>query len=74
MVLRKTLGSIVDPIYGKLGQNWEVPYIVTGATWTVDYYLLDQEGNLTLNPWNITNLRKSIKHFANLEFVQKWES
>lgn len=32
MVLRKTLGSIVDPIYGKLGQNWEVPYIVTGAT------------------------------------------
>ena len=42
MVLRKTLGSMVVPTHEKHGQNWEGPYIVTGATRTGAYYLQNQ--------------------------------
>lgn len=34
LVLRKNMGSMVDPTHGKFGANWERPYIVAGATGT----------------------------------------
>lgn len=39
LVLRKNIGSMIDPTDGKLGANWEGPYTVIEATGTGAYYL-----------------------------------
>ena len=39
LVLRKNMGSMVDPTHGKLEANWEEPYIVTRVTRNGAYYL-----------------------------------
>ena len=35
---------MIEPTHGKLGANWEGPYIVTGATGTCAYYIQEQNG------------------------------
>ena len=32
LVLRKVLGSVKNPVWGKLGPNWERPYCITSST------------------------------------------
>jgi len=57
MVLRKNLGTMVDPTHGKLAANWEGPYLVIGKTETGAYFLRDGEGRDIQNSWNVSNLR-----------------
>lgn len=51
------MGSMVDLTHGKLVANWDGRYMVTGIRIGA-YYLKDQEGGDTPNPWNVSNLRK----------------
>ena len=44
LVLRKNLGTMVDPTHGKLAANWEGPYLVIGKPGTGAYFLRDEEG------------------------------
>ena len=57
LVLRKSLGTMVDPTHGKLAANWEGPYLVIGKTGTGAYFLRDEEGSDIQNSWNVSNLR-----------------
>jgi hypothetical protein len=58
LVLRRTMGTAVNPREGKLGPNWEGPYKITAGSSTRAYYLETVEGKLIPNPWNIHNLRR----------------
>lgn len=58
LVLRKNIGSMVDPRHGKLVANWEGPYLVNGTTGTGANYLQDKDDKEIQNPWNISNLRR----------------
>jgi hypothetical protein len=58
LVLRKAMGTAINPREGKLGANWEGPYTVTAVSSTGAYYLEDAEGRAILNPWNMQHLRK----------------
>jgi hypothetical protein len=58
LVLRKVMGTTVNPRDGKLGPNWEGPYTITALTSTGAYYLEDMDGTPIPNPWNVHNLRK----------------
>ena len=57
LVLRKVLGTAVQSKHGKLGQNWEGPYMITSTTGTGSYHLQDMDGRNIPNPWNAANLR-----------------
>ena len=43
---------------GKLGPNWEGPYVVTTDIGNGAYELEDMEGNSIPRTWNMRNLRK----------------
>ena len=58
LVLRKTMGTAVNPREGKLGPNWEGPYKITATSSTGAYYLENAEGVQITNPWNTHNLRR----------------
>ena len=48
LVLRKVLGTTKNPVWGKLGPNWERPYWITSVAGIGAYYLkdLDEKGVL----------------------------
>ena len=50
LVLRKSMGMMVDPTHGKFAANWESSYLVTGKTGTGAYFLRDQEERDISNP------------------------
>ena len=58
LILKKNMGSMIDPNHDKLVANWEGPYKVIGTTDIGAYYLEAQDGRAIPNPWNISNLRK----------------
>jgi hypothetical protein len=58
LVLRKVMGTTVNPRDGKLGPNWEGPYKITALTSTRAYYLEDMDDSPISNPWNVHNLRR----------------
>ena len=58
LVLRKAMGTAVNPREGKLGPNWERPYKITATSPTGAYYLENAEGVQIPNPWNTHNLRR----------------
>ena len=41
LVLRKVLGNTKNPVWGKLGPNWEGPYCITSVIGIGVYYLED---------------------------------
>ena len=43
LVLKKVLGTAKNPVWGKLGSNWEGPYRITSAAGIGAYYLEDLE-------------------------------
>ena len=51
------MGTMVDPVHGKLAANWEGPYLVTDKTGTGAYFLKDEEGRDIQNSWIVSNLR-----------------
>ena len=57
LVLRKVLGTIKNPAWGKLGPNWEGPYRITSMAGVSAYYLEHLDENVVLCPWNVNNLQ-----------------
>ena len=58
LVLRKVLGTIKNPVWRKLGTNWEGPYRITSVAGIGAYYLEDLDENVVPRPWNVNNLRR----------------
>ncbi|KAG7579186.1 Ribonuclease H domain [Arabidopsis thaliana x Arabidopsis arenosa] len=57
-VLRRVFDNKKEEGAGKLGINWEGPYIVTEVIRNGVYRLKDLEGNPVQRPWNVINLKK----------------
>ena len=58
LVLRKMVGMVKNPTWGKLGPNWEEPYKITSIAGIGAYYFEDLDENVIPRPWNINNLRR----------------
>ena len=58
LVLRKVVGTANNPSWGKLGPNWEGPYMITSIAGIGAYYLEDLDENVVPCPWNVNNLRR----------------
>ena len=56
LVLRKVVGTMRNPSWGKLGPNWEGPYYITSIAGIGAYILEDLDENVMLRPWNVNNL------------------
>ena len=57
LVLRKVLGTIKNPAWGKLGPNWEGLYRITSVAGIGAYFLEDLDEHVILRPWNVNNLK-----------------
>ncbi|KAG7588706.1 Ribonuclease H-like superfamily [Arabidopsis suecica] len=57
-VLRRVFDNKKEEGAGKLGINWEGPYIVTEVVRNGVYRLKDLEGSPVQRPWNMINLKK----------------
>ena len=58
LVLRKVLGTTKNPVWGKLGPNWEGPYQITSVAGIGAYNLEDLDKKTIPHPWNINNLKR----------------
>ena len=58
LILRKVLGNIKNPAWGKLGPNWERSYRITSVAGIGAYYLEDLDEKTVLHPWNVKNLKR----------------
>ena len=58
LVLRKTMGTAINPREGKLGPNWEGPYTITAVSSTGACSLENADGFTIPNTWNVHHLRK----------------
>ncbi|KAL6962731.1 hypothetical protein U1Q18_052479 [Sarracenia purpurea var. burkii] len=58
LVLRKVMLAAKNPSEGKLGPNWEGPYVVTALAGRGAYRLQDMEGRDLGHPWNAQHLRR----------------
>ena len=58
LVLRKVLGTVKNPAWGKLGSNWEGPYHITSVAGICAYYLEDLEEKVVPRLWNENNLKR----------------
>ena len=59
LVLKKLLPTRKNPAHGKLGPNWEGPYIVSRVIRPDNYELQTEEGKIMSHAWNAEHL----KHF-----------
>ena len=59
LVLKKLLPARKNPAHGKLGPNWEGPYIVSRVIRLSNYELQTEEGKILHHAWNAEHL----KHF-----------
>ena len=59
LVLKKLLPTRKNPAHGKLGPNWEGPYIVSRVVRPGNYELQTEEGKILQHTWNAEHL----KHF-----------
>ena len=50
LVLRKVLGMVKNPAWGKLGPNWERPYRIISVAGIGAYHLEDLDENVVLRP------------------------
>ena len=58
LVLRKVLGTIKNPAWGKLELNWEGPYRITSVVGIRAYYLEDLDEKAVFRPWNVNILKR----------------
>ena len=58
LVLKKLLPTRKDPAYGKLGPNWEGPYIVSRIIRPGNYELKTEEGKTLPHSWNAEHLKR----------------
>ena len=59
VVLKKLLPARKNPAHGKLGPNWEGPYIISRVVTLGNYELQTEEGKILQHTWNAEHL----KHF-----------
>ena len=55
--LRKVLGAVKNPAWGKLGPNWEGSYRITLVAGIGAYFLEDLDEHVIPRPWNVNNLK-----------------
>ena len=58
LVLKKLLPVRKDPTHGKLGPNWEGPYIISRVVRSGNYELQTQEGKTLPHSWNAEHLKR----------------
>ena len=58
LVLKKLLPSRKDPTHGKLGLNWEGPYIVSRVVRPGNYELQTEEEKMLHHSWNAEHLKR----------------
>ena len=58
LVLKKLLPARKDPTHGKLGPNWEGPYIVSRVIRPGNYELQMKEGKILPHSWNAKHLKQ----------------
>ncbi|XP_065632975.1 uncharacterized protein LOC136068960 [Quercus suber] len=57
LVLKKVVGTVRNPTWGKLGPNWEGPYRITSGAGIGAYFLEDLDSHVIPRPWNVNNLK-----------------
>ena len=58
LVLKKVILATKDSCEGKLGPNWEGPYLVTEVVRLGTYRIQNFEGKVLLHPWNVKHLKR----------------
>ena len=58
LVLRKVVGAVKNPAWGKLGPNWEGPYCITSEAGIGAYFLENLDEHVIPRPWNVNNLKR----------------
>ena len=58
LVLRRVVGMAKNPVWGKLGPNWEGSYRITSEAGIRAYFLEDLDEHVVLRPWNVNNLKR----------------
>ena len=58
LVLKKLLPARKNPAHGKLGPNWEGPYIVSRVVRPGNYELQTEEGKVLQHTWNAEHLKR----------------
>ena len=58
LVLKKLLPARKNPTHGKLGPNWEGPYIITRIARPGNYELQTEEGKILQHTWNADHLKR----------------
>ena len=58
LVLKKLLSARKDPSHGKLGPNWEGPYIISRIIRPGNYELQTEEGKTLPHSWKAEHLKR----------------
>ena len=58
LVLKKLLSARKNPTHGKLGPNWEGPYIVSRIIRPGNYEFQTEEGKVLSHSWNAKHLKR----------------
>ena len=58
LVLKKLLLARKNPAHGKLGPNWEGPYIISRIVKPSNYELQMEEGKILHHAWNAEHLKR----------------
>ena len=58
LVLKKLLPARKNPAHGKLGPNWEGPYIISRVLRPGNYELQIEEGKILQHAWNAEHLKR----------------
>ena len=58
LVMKKLLPARKDPTHGKLGPNWEGPYVVSRIIRPSNYELQTEEGKTLPHSWNSEHLKR----------------
>ena len=58
LVLKKLLPARKNPAHGKLGPNWEGPYIISQVVRPGNYELQTEEGKVLQHTWNAEHLKR----------------
>ena len=58
LVLKKLFPARKNPEHGKLGPNWEGPYIVSSVVRPGNYELQTEKGKILPHAWNVEHLKR----------------
>ena len=58
LVLKKLMLARKNPAHGKLGLNWEGPYIISRVVRPGNYELQTEKGKILQHTWNAEHLKR----------------